>query len=712
VLEAIGLDMRDLFPPRTTPPPSPPPPRRIVATYPYHDEDGKLLFEAVRYEPKDFRQRRPDGNGDWTWSVKGVLAVPYRLPELVEAVRAGRHVFVVEGEKDADTMLDLGLVATCNAGGSGKWTAEHSECLRGARVVILPDHDEPGQKHAREVAESLRGIAAEVRVLELPGLAPKGDVSDWLDAGGTVEALKELARAAPLWTPDAAVLEKEADEWPEPREIPSGLASVEPFDPRLLPESLCPWIQDISERIGCPPDFPAVAAVVGLASVVGGKVTIRPSRRDDWTVTPNLWGAPIGRPGVLKSPAVEEALKPLKRLEIDAAEEHGRELAEWKALQDVLEVKRGTDRDKLRKQLKSNGDPQAIARTIAERRGEAGEDAPEPPRRRYLVNDTTVERLQEILAANPSGTLAYRDELVGLLRSLEKEGREDARAFYLEAWNGGGRYESNRIGRGDTIVPRCTLSLLGNIQPGPLRDYLKGASAGGGGADGLVQRFQLAVWPDIAGKWSSADRWPDTEARDTAFKTFERLARLDPEKIGGERDKFASNDEPPFLRFDDAAQEVFIEWRVDLERRVRSGEEHPALESHLAKYRSLVPSLALLFHLADKHTGPVGERSLMRSLAWAQYLESHARRMYGAVTGADAYPARCLAKRIRAGEVEDGFRLRDVYQNGWTGLSTRDEAAAAAEVLESLDWLRPEEQATGGRPTMCYRINPGVEGSR
>ncbi len=524
-----------------------------------------------------------------------------------------------------------------------------------------------------------------------------------MSAANVVELVQRAAREA-VRTP--------VEPWPEPREIPSGLSPVEAFHPHLLPEALRPWIEDISERIGCPPDFPAVAAVVGLASVVGGKVTMRPSRRDDWTVTPNLWGAPIGRPGVLKSPAVEEALKPLKRLEIAAAQEHARELADWKALQDVLELKRGTDKDRLKKQLRAGGDPQAIARQVAEQRSEAGEDESEPPRRRFLVNDTTVERLQEILAENPSGTLAYRDELVGLLRSLEKEGREDARAFYLEAWNGGGRFESNRIGRGDTIVPRCTLSILGNIQPGPLRDYLKTATAGGSGADGLVQRFQLAVWPDVTGAWRNADRWPDAEARDTAFSAFERLAGLDPEGIGGERDRYASNDEAPFLRFDHAAQEAFIEWRVELERRVRSGEEHPALESHLAKYRSLVPSLALLFHLVDDHTGPVGQRSLVRALAWTQYLESHARRMYGAVTGADTYPARCLAKRIRAGDVEDGFRLRDVYQNGWTGLATRDEARAAAEMLESLDWLRPEEQATGGRPTVCYRINPGVEGSR
>ena len=209
-MAAIRLALRDLFPVDLMPLPSPAPARkpqkRIVATYEYRDESGTLLFEAVRYEPKEFRQRRPNRNGGWIWSVNGVRKVPYRLPEILEAVQARRVVFVVEGEKDADRLHSLGLVATCNAGGAGKWTAEHSEPLRGARVVILPDNDETGHKHGQDVASKLSDIAVEVRLLELAELPPKGDVSDWLDSGGTVEQLKRFVREAPAWTPKAAQL--------------------------------------------------------------------------------------------------------------------------------------------------------------------------------------------------------------------------------------------------------------------------------------------------------------------------------------------------------------------------------------------------------------------------------------------------------------------------------------------------------------------------
>ncbi len=176
---------------------------RIVATYDYTDERGRVLFQVVRLEPKDFRQRRPDGAGGWTWNLDGVRRVPYRLPGVLAAVARGETVYIVEGEKDADALAALGLMATTNPGGVGKWRPEYNEYFRGANVVILPDNDPPGRQHVEEVARTLHGAAAEVKVLHLPGLPPKGDVSDWLAAGGTREDLERLVAACPPWTPES-----------------------------------------------------------------------------------------------------------------------------------------------------------------------------------------------------------------------------------------------------------------------------------------------------------------------------------------------------------------------------------------------------------------------------------------------------------------------------------------------------------------------------
>ena len=174
------------------------PRRRIVATYDYHDEAGGLLFQVVRYEPKDFRQRRPDGQGGWSWRVKGVRQVPYRLFEL-RANAAADPVLVVEGEKDVDRLASLGFVATCNAGGANKWPMELNQHFQGVTVYILPDNDDAGRSHAEKIASILHGIADSVRVVALPSLPKGGDVSDWLDGGGDAGRLVELCTAAPLW---------------------------------------------------------------------------------------------------------------------------------------------------------------------------------------------------------------------------------------------------------------------------------------------------------------------------------------------------------------------------------------------------------------------------------------------------------------------------------------------------------------------------------
>jgi len=188
IVGAMGLTMKDLFPESDctstqclrTPKVKQPTSRREKAVYPYTDSEGNTIFEVVRYEPKSFRQRRPDGRGGYIYNLSGVTRVLYNLPNVMEAIATERPIFAVEREKDVETLRKIGFTATCNAGGAGKWLDTYSECLQDADVIILPDNDAAGRKHARQVVESLRDKAATVRVLELPDLPEKGDVSDWL----------------------------------------------------------------------------------------------------------------------------------------------------------------------------------------------------------------------------------------------------------------------------------------------------------------------------------------------------------------------------------------------------------------------------------------------------------------------------------------------------------------------------------------------------
>ena len=203
ILAKLDLKPKDLFlnplprPVRADKP-------EIVATYDYTDETGKLLFQTVRFRPKDFRQRHPNGKGGWIWTLRGVKMVPYRLPEVLQAPA----VFIVEGEKDVETLMLYNLAATCNPMGAGKWREEWGKYFTGKEVVIIPDNDEPGRKHAEDVAAKIFLHAKKTKILPLPSDGGVKDVSDWFAHGGTIDQFQALAQKAREWKPKDPEIEK------------------------------------------------------------------------------------------------------------------------------------------------------------------------------------------------------------------------------------------------------------------------------------------------------------------------------------------------------------------------------------------------------------------------------------------------------------------------------------------------------------------------
>jgi hypothetical protein len=684
--------------------------RHVVATYPYRDEDGALLYEVVRYEPKSFSQRRPNGNGGYVNNIDGVRRVPYRLPEVIDAVAQDKPVFTTEGEKDADAVTKLGAMATTNAGGVGKWRHEYNEFLRGADVILLPHNDEKGREHMHAVATSLAGVAARIRVLDIANhwaeCPAKGDISNWIAAGGTAKALWDLVDAAPEWTPSFGAFDSAPKRhvWPDPTPLPAVLLPVMPFDYDLLPEKLRPWARDVCERMQCPPDFVAVGIMAALGSVIGRKCAVRAQIEDDWTVVPNLWALGIGRPSVMKSPAMEEALRPLKALALKARTEFDLAWAAYEAQAAAAKMRTKNSEKEAAKALAKN----ELANLEDFLKVEHVE---EPALKRYMTSSATVEALGVLLQQNPNGILVHRDEMVSLLDSLDEEGHAEARGFYLTSWNGDSGYTVDRIVRGlNQHIEAVCLSLLGGTQPGRIAQYLDRALRGGRGDDGLVQRFSLMVWPDISTDWKHVDRKPDHEARKLAFEVFEALDGLDWHAIGGKRDRGPSGDEEglPYLRFGLDAHERFVAWWSELEGRLRRDELHPAMESHLAKYRKLVPAVALISHLADGGTRYVGVAAVERAIAWATYLETHAARAYGSVTAGASSTAKAIIAKVRSGHLKSEFSSRDVWRPRWSLLSDREAVQAGLNMLVDYDWLGAHKVETGGRPAIVYMVNPKV----
>ncbi|MCE7915751.1 MAG: DUF3987 domain-containing protein, partial [Nitrosomonas sp. PRO4] len=404
------------------------------------------------------------------------------------------------------------------------------------------------------------------------------------------------------------VLQRNAES-PEP--LPE-LPKVMQFDYDFLPLVIREYVKDISERMQCPPDFAAVNSYVMLSALIGCKVGIRPKRRDNWVIVPNQWGAIIGSSGIMKSPNRNEALKPLKHLQVEISTEISKSneeiIKEINAIFAGEEIKKSLKRTEAKKRLKN--DPDADISDLLNDAAKPALKEKIPPR--FITNDATVEALGQLMIDNPNGILFEADELIGLLKNLDKQGQEGSRAFYLTAADGNQSYTIDRIMRGTNLhIESACLSIIGGIQPGVLSEYVRDALSGGAGADGLLQRFGLMVYPDISTKYEYVDRYPNKAAREAVNTLVRKLYELDVEAIATIGD-FCKT---PYLQFDDSAQEIFIEWLCKLETRLRSGEDHPAIVSHLSKYRKLVPALALINHLCDSTEPKVSESALLRVLA-------------------------------------------------------------------------------------------------
>jgi putative DNA primase/helicase len=502
--------------------------------------------------------------------------------------------------------------------------------------------------------------------------------------------------------------ESEGDEisdWPDPLPLRGVLPPVSPFNDLLLPDCLRALIVDVAERMQVPLDYPAAASVVTLAGAVNRRVRIQPKVNDTgWQVVPNLWGAMIGPPGVMKSPVMQAITLPLLRIESEWQKEWKAALQQYRAELKKWKLKEKTYKDQLKEAAKK---PDIVP--IA-----PGPEPSLPVSKRLIINDATPEKLHEIMSQNPAGIFVVRDELPGWLADLDKAGREGERALHLQAWSGDSSHTVDRIGRGTVYVEGCCESILGGIQPDMLKRYF-GSGEVYAHDDGLIQRFQISVWPDGT-HWRYVDEKPNSEAMRAIERALTRLVSLDANR-------------PMRFVFSPEAQEYFKCWLEKIERQVRDPNMPSIMASHLSKYRSLLPSLALLFELIERATGgsagfegfaggdtrirnEVSLENAERASDWCTYLESHARRIYSLLLP-ERNAVNALADKILSGRLGQGghFTVREVYENNWQGLSSPQTAQAAVNSLVRLRWVREQRKPTGsngGRPSIQYLVNPNM----
>jgi len=601
-----------------------------------------------------------------------------------------------EGGQDKKTAALEALAKRCVA---RHYTPIDRALVKSAAVALLKRIE---VQNAQELVDAVfDAVVAASRPRKAEPAAPNGGNGRY--NGGASKATNDNSvpptgtnGAGPAVVPEA---------WPEPAPLPE-LPSVPQWNDALLPEVLRAWVADAAERMQAPIEFVAATAIVVASSLIGTVIAMRPRALDNWSVIANLWAILIGAPGTKKSPSKDEACRPFASI-IEADKSAAlADLGSRMFDASVAEAEMSALKDQLKSLTKSkkHDEVQKLKDRFVELQGQLNGGQGE---RRYVTSQCTPEALIKLLNENPRGLLLSRDELSGWFAALDRPDHAADRKFFLECWNGYGTYDHDTKSSGHIHCESTCLSIIGCMTPGSLAGYMRAAMRGGSGADGLVQRFQLAVFPDRRIR-KRVDKRPDQDAYKLALQAFTRLAALQPGDVGAQ---VLDDNKPPFLRFDSAAQVEWDAWEDALNARIDQGEYPEAFESHLSKYPSLAASLALIFHLLDQPMGgPVTLDALGRALAWAQLLEAHATRIYAAATVGDDGTVRTLWKRITSGRLGASFTVRALKKLDWSGLTTEEAVENALRQLADHGWIRlvDEHSPSGGRPSRKVLVHPAV----
>jgi hypothetical protein len=655
---------------------------------PYYGLDGRELFarRRTRLQAKQGSQQ-----------PAGVKLAPYGLKYLEGwATRKEEpSLLTVEGESDCWAGWRHGgaVLGLPGAQAAGCLEAEHVQ--RFSRIYVHQEPNGAGARFVQGVRQQLErlGWAGQAYAVQLHHngerikdladlhLAVGGDRSAfWAALVEAKEAAVPLAEA--VTQAHVAVRISELDDWPEPASL-LGIPAAPPLDLALFPPELANVALDATARIQCPPDYVPWALVAVAAGLIGPRVGIRPRQRDDWSERACLWPVLIGEVSWMKTPAIQEAVRPLRRQEAIDHAVYEKEHAAWESACDEIRA--------------------------ATKRGQKPALPPEPVQTRRSSSDATIEKLGELMAASPGLTMV-RDEIAGLVGSFNRYSKgESDRQFWLECYSGG-LYPIDRIGRGSVVIADLYVGILGGTQPDRARELF-----GEGPDDGFAARV-TGIYPEQPGPWQEVDRLPDLEARKALEAVCDKLVGAE----WGTLLKRTGVDATarPFCRLSVEAGRFWSEWHNTLMGRLRSGTWEGRRAGRAGKYQGLAARLALVWHLVEWAAGRVRDEDLASVPLWTlarvlelmdTYVEPMDDRLYGAFdqsvsAGGGERIARWLVK-----ERPSSFTLREIRRHRWSGLGEPKAVEQAVEWLAAMGWVReadPEQRP--GRPSARFEVNPAI----
>jgi hypothetical protein len=690
--------------------------RHIIAEYDYRDERGTPLYQAVRLAPKDFFVRRPDGRGGWITKdvFKAVKRVLYQLPELL-ASPIKEPIFVVEGEKDVDRLRSLELVATTNVGGAGKWRKEYNKALRGRRVIILPDNDDPGRQHADQVRRHLDGIASSVKILTLPDLPPKGDVSDWLDAGGTKHGLLEMAAAVTMGQADAERADA-APGPPEPWDDPIPLGEIEKlpaFPANELAPWLSSWVKETAHATQTPPDLAGMLAVANIGAALATK--FRVLIRKGWTEPTNIYCCAVLNVGERKSEVFRRAMAPTRDFEeglkAKAAPLRAAAQADLEVLQSRVKNLTGKaakeakeeERKKLREDLKE------ASRELAMHTVD-----PEPM---LLADDVSMEELGRLLAVYDEKMLVASAE--GTIFEIMK-GRYSGAAVldvFLKG-HAGDFMRTNRLSRQQPDAKNPALSAALAVQPDVIAGLAQEATMKN---RGLLARWWYAAPESLVGHREIAAEPVSDETEDEYNTVLTALWATVPQFDDTGKTK------PWLLQFSTEADQLMRSFESWLEPQLAPDNELAALAGWANKLAGAIARLAGIMHMAAAWNGETVKfsRAIEQKTVEAairigrDYLLAHAKAAFSLMAADEQAEdaKRVLRWLVNSVDLVDsvcGFRIttqRNIHSQLFSRRSV-EEVQSIISLLIKHGHLRPvvEEarKGPGRKPSPRFQVHPSV----
>lgn len=695
----IELDMQDLFPADTGRQAK----RREIAAYDYTDESGNLLFQKVRYEPKDFRIRVPNGNSGWNWTMKGVRRVLYKLPGVIQS----DVVFVCEGEKDCDLLVQYGFAATCNYDGAGKWDAGYNRHFTDKIVYILPDNDAPGKKHAAHLYRQIRTIAGDCRVVELPGLPDKGDLSDFFANGGTLQQFNDAVLNAAEGVPDSfetEELESEAvicsDDW----------GAVVPFDDMELPNfsldampvclrGFAQIVREVSKSNQTPEDMTALLLMTIAAGCLGGKVKVVTNNRHTELAT--LFTAIFAASGTRKSSVYHALMKPVIDYQKQWRADMRAEIESNKNELDILKKQI----ERLKKDIVKSGDEDSfgLRDDLKEKEQQVAEfDKPTELPLIYMETDFTVESLAPKIQAN-GGTLSLFDHEGAFWNEVAgryTQGQSQTNDLILKSYDGH-PVTVSRVGRGDIFIEHCCLAVGLIVQPTKIEELKNKRSLD---ETGLIPRFILAVPKDTVGfRKMQTPAVPQYVYDDYNLRIEKLLGLRQYEEI--------------VLRMDDKTTDAFMRYCESIEVRLREGRDLYAMRAWASKLTGRVARIAAVLHCYANPSmvsdNPQIDAEIMEyAIELSDYLIAHAKATYQILNlSADVKIARKILRTLENYTVSkkaDSISRSELWgriKNSDKSIQTVASIAGSLEILIEHNYIRRVEHKPG-RQAEIYELNP------